>query len=76
ARDATIHALQACVPHATILPSGIERLVIYQQEASGNRFVSAKERQQIDNTFIYDLEVIDKDGNILESWQGLKLQVI
>lgn len=76
ARDATIHALQACVPHTTILPNGIERLEIYEQEASGTRFVSARERQRIGDTFIYDLEVIDKDEKILERWHGLQLRVI
>ena len=27
ARDAAIHAVQACIPHATILPVGVERLI-------------------------------------------------
>src|SRR5205807_9707834 len=28
ARDAAIHAIQACIPHATILPTGVDRLTI------------------------------------------------
>jgi enediyne polyketide synthase len=44
ARDAVIHALQACIPQATILPTGIERLTIYSVNLSDNQFVSAKER--------------------------------
>ena len=76
ARDAVIHALQACVPHATILPTGIEKLTIYGVNSSQSQFVSAKERQHFDDTFIYDLTVFDAEGNILETWQGLELQII
>jgi enediyne polyketide synthase len=76
ARDAVIHALQACVPYATILPTGIEHLTIYSVNLSDNQFVSAKEKQHIGDTFIYDLEVFDSEGNLLETWEGLELQVI
>jgi enediyne polyketide synthase len=76
ARDAVIHALQACVPHATILPTGIERLTVYQVNSSAYQFVRAKERQHIGDTFIYDLEVFDSEGNLLETWEGLELRVI
>jgi enediyne polyketide synthase len=76
ARDATIHALQACIPHATILPIGVERLVQTSAPTSGTRFVSAKERQRIGDTFIYDVKVTDADGCLLEFWSGLQLQVI
>ncbi len=76
ARDAVIHALQACVPQATILPTGIERLTLYSVNLSDNQFVSAKERQHLGDTFIYDLEVFDSEGNLLETWEGLELRVI
>jgi enediyne polyketide synthase len=76
ARDAVIHALQACVPHATILPTGIERLTVYSVNLGENQFVSAKERLHQGDTFVYDLEVLDDDGNLLEVWQGLELKVI
>ncbi len=76
ARDAVIHALQACVPHATILPTGIEKLTIYGVNSSKIQFVSAQEREHFDDTFIYDLTVFDAEGNILEIWQGLELQII
>jgi enediyne polyketide synthase len=76
ARDAVIHALQACVPHATILPTGIERLTIYSVNSEGNQYVLAQERQQIGDTFIYDLQVLTESGEVLEEWLGLTLQVI
>ncbi|MGH2412328.1 MAG: polyketide synthase dehydratase domain-containing protein, partial [Microcystaceae cyanobacterium] len=76
ARDAVIHGLQACVPHGTLLPIGIERLVINQLVSAETFFVSAKERERLGDVFIYDLEVINPDGAISEQWQGLKLQMI
>ncbi|MBD0347485.1 MAG: polyketide synthase dehydratase domain-containing protein, partial [Coleofasciculus sp. Co-bin14] len=76
AKDAAIHALQACIPQATILPTGIDQLIIYDADVTTTRFVQAKERQQIGNTFIYDVDVITADGKIIEHWQGLQLQVI
>ena len=51
ARDAALHAIQACIPHRRILPTGIERLVIRRGE-SGARFVRAKERSRDGNNFI------------------------
>ncbi|WP_249267845.1 SDR family NAD(P)-dependent oxidoreductase [Microcystis aeruginosa] len=76
ARDAVIHALQACVPHATLLPVGIERLTIYRLATSETCLVVAKERQRSGDTFIYDLQVLTPDGEVLERWEGLTLQIV
>ena len=76
ARDAVIHALQACVPHATLLPVGGERLTIFRLATSETCLVVAKERQRTGDTFIYDLQVLTPDGEILEQWEGLTLQIV
>lgn len=76
ARDATIHTLQACIPHATILPTGVERLVRRHVSTSTARFILAQERQRRGDTFIYDVQVTDGDGSVLEIWEGLQLQII
>ncbi|UXE62827.1 MAG: type I polyketide synthase [Woronichinia naegeliana WA131] len=76
ARDAAIHALQACIPHATILPVGIEKLTIYQVNDQVNHQVTAIEREHDGDRFIYDLWVTTESGTILEVWQGLTLQII
>ncbi|NET46584.1 polyketide synthase dehydratase domain-containing protein [Okeania sp. SIO2B3] len=76
ARDAAIHALQACVPHATILPIGVESMIIHSVNSAGNQFVSAKERQHIGDRYIYDLTIFDETGRVLEQWNNLELQVI
>jgi enediyne polyketide synthase len=75
-RDAVIHALQACIPHETILPIGVERFIpgVMQDEASF--FVYGRERQRDGERFIYDVEVIGVNGHVLERWEGLQLQVL
>ncbi|MBD2665827.1 6-deoxyerythronolide-B synthase [Richelia sinica FACHB-800] len=76
ARDAAIHALQACIPHATILPVGVDRLEIFTTPTSQVVYVFAQEQSHIDNTLIYNLEIRDDRGEILEKWSGLKLQIV
>ena len=76
ARDATIHALQSCVPHATILPVGVERLRPCVTKAAGPWLVKARERSHEGGSFVYDVDVVTADGLLLERWQGMKLQVV
>ena len=49
ARDATIHAIQACIPQSTLLPVGVDRLQLSQEAAAnaGRRWVSARERERV-----------------------------
>lgn len=75
-RDATIHAIQACVPVATILPVGVERLEVAHEQTTAECVVSAREREYDGQTFTYDVEVKEMDGRLLERWVGLRLRVI
>jgi enediyne polyketide synthase len=75
ARDAALHAIQACIPHLRILPTGIDRLVVRRLE-QGACFVRAKERQRDGNEFIYDFEVTDTHGEVVERWEGLHLRAV
>jgi len=75
ARDAALHAIQACIPHQRIVPTGIERLVILRNE-SGPRFVRAKERFRHGSLFVYDVEVTDAQGEVVERWDGLLLRAV
>jgi len=76
ARDAVIHAIQACIPHASILPTGVERISIREITNDGRQFVHAKEVGRDGDTFVYDLEVTGADGRVRESWEGLRLRVL
>ena len=68
-RDAAIHAVQACIPHATILPVGVERLIPGPSTSPRPCFVIAKERSDQGDLLIYDLEITDDSGVILERWE-------
>lgn len=75
ARDAALHAIQACIPHRRILPTAIERMVIRRGE-TGPRFVRAKERLRDENNFVYDVEITDIRGEVIERWDGLRLRAV
>lgn len=74
ARDSFIHAIQACIPHATVLPIAVNKFVPAVAGTSTPRFVHARERAREGDTFTYDLQVSDVNGCLLERWEGLQLQ--
>jgi enediyne polyketide synthase len=78
-RDAFMHAIQCCVPNATLLPAGVERLYPAPASSSASSWeliLCAKERGRVGDTFTYDLDVCAIDGRILERWEGLRLQAV
>lgn len=78
ARDATIHAVQACVPHLTLLPLSVERIVPGVARDSGPRYVQAVERTAAADGDIltFDVIVTAADGTVQEQWQGLRLKMM
>ena len=74
-RDAAIHAIQACIPHARLLPIAVERLVV---GCIGDQdcFVHAVERYRQGDLFVYDMSILAEDGAVLERWEGLHLQKV
>ena len=76
-RDAFMHAIQCCVPNATLLPAGVERIRLTGVPAVGQQVtLHAAERSRVGDTFTYDLDVRDVDGQLVERWQGLRLQAV
>ncbi len=77
-RDALIHAIQACIPQATLLPVGIESLHFVPRNMPSDSLVHvyARERAREGNSFFYDVEARDNDGFLLEQWNGLHLQLV
>ena len=76
ARDAAVHAIQACIPHDRILPIGIDRLAIQATASSSPKLVWAMERQRQGDNFLYDVTVTDLHGRVLEEWDGLRLRAV
>ncbi|MFC9863821.1 MULTISPECIES: type I polyketide synthase [unclassified Streptomyces] len=77
-RDALMHGNQVCVPDATLLPSGIERL--YPMAAGADlpeevRYC-ATERYRDGDTYVYDIAVRTPDGTVVERWEGLTLHAV
>ena len=78
-RDVYMHAIQCNVPDATLLPAGIEQLHpadALAAAAGGSLTLHALERSREGDTYIYDLDVLDEAGAVVEAWRGLKLQAV
>jgi enediyne polyketide synthase len=76
ARDAAIHAVQACVPQITLLPIGVYRITGSLKGNVSGLLVHAKERERLGNGFVYDLELTDSEGRVRERWERLHLRAI
>ncbi|HKE55944.1 MAG TPA: SDR family NAD(P)-dependent oxidoreductase [Pyrinomonadaceae bacterium] len=76
ARDAAIHAVQACVPQTALLPVSVERITGSLKGHVGELFVHAQEREHFANDFIYDVTLIDNEGRVRERWERLHLRAI
>lgn len=75
-RDAAIHGIQACIPHAQLLPTGVERISTRHLRSDESLLVVARERQRDGETFVYDLDILAADGALRERWQGLRLRAV
>ncbi|HEY3581781.1 MAG TPA: polyketide synthase dehydratase domain-containing protein, partial [Pyrinomonadaceae bacterium] len=76
ARDAAIHAVQACVPQVTLLPVGVEKITGNLNDQVGELFVHAQERERLPNGFVYDIELTDSEGRVRERWERLQLRAV
>ena len=75
ARDAALHAIQACIPHRRILPTGLGRMTVLKIE-TGVRFVHAREQKREGDDFIFDVEITNARGELVERWSGLALRAV
>jgi enediyne polyketide synthase len=76
ARDAAIHSVQACVPHAVLLPVGVKRVIVGKLNGEEKLLAYAIERRQEGNIYWYDVELRTLDGVVRELWEGLMLQKV
>ncbi len=77
-RDAAMHVLQACVPDGTLLPEGVDRLVLARPEDQEADCVllEAVERLQDGDSYVYDVDLRDSGGTVVERWEGLRLRAV
>lgn len=71
--DATVHALQACVPHRRLLPVGCERFAV-EPDAGAALEVLATERHAGGGEYVWDVVALDREGRRRVSWSGLRLR--
>lgn len=76
ARDAVVHAIQACFPHGALVPIGAARIVLDASNATGPWRVSAVERARDGEVLTYDVDVASADGRAVERWEGLQLKIV
>jgi hypothetical protein len=76
ARDAALHALQACIPHLRVLPVKVERIRLGQLAADRSYTVHATEVARDKDRFVFDLDIREDDGSSVERWEGLELRVV
>ena len=75
-RDAVLHSIQACIPHKTILPIGIDRVTTYADWTHATARVHAVERSSDGDSFVYDLHIEDAEERLCEQWEGLHLRAV
>ena len=75
-RDAAIHAVQACIPQTTLLPVGVGKIIISENQTDEVCLIHAREISRAGNLFTYDLEILNSDGGIREIWTDLRLQAM
>ena len=76
ARDAALHAIQACVPQLTLLPAGVDRIVSHGLGEREPLVVHARERWREGDLFTYDMDILDAAGDVRERWEGLRLRAV
>ncbi|WP_159941968.1 MULTISPECIES: type I polyketide synthase [unclassified Nocardiopsis] len=78
ARDTVMHALQAGVPDAVLLPERVDRLrpADPADQETGHLVLYACERAREGDSHVYDVEVRGPSGRVVERWEGLRLRAV
>ncbi len=75
ARDAGLHALQACAPQRRVLPVLASRIVLFDRDAP-RALVEARETWSDGERFRFDIAWRDPEGRLAEIWQGAEFQAL
>ncbi|NUW42785.1 type I polyketide synthase [Nonomuraea rhodomycinica] len=73
ARDAYMQPMQTCGPTVLAIPLGVDRVV--PGPRAGERAADVYIRHRYDDQ-CWDIEVTDRDGRVVETWQGFRTQLV
>ncbi|TCP24477.1 enediyne polyketide synthase [Scopulibacillus darangshiensis] len=74
-RDAALHGIQSCVPNQILIPVSVGKINFIGDIGKAN-YVYAKEVSQSESNYEYNILILDKEGNLLESWDHLTLTAV
>jgi enediyne polyketide synthase len=75
-RDCFLHAIQICVPRLRLLPLSIESLETRGFPEEGSVYISASERVNDGRDYVYDIEVLDEGGQVIECISGYRCRAV
>ena len=72
-RDAVLHGLQLCIPHQLVLPVAAARVELGRLEPAQIYRIDARQTASDGRRFVFDVQVCDRRGEVIEAWTGLEL---
>jgi enediyne polyketide synthase len=69
-----MHAIQACIPQARLLPVGVAGIQRRPAASPGIVRIQARERQQDGLVYVYDVDFLSETDEVVEAWTGLRLR--
>ena len=75
-RDTALHAIQACIPHAQVLPGGAAAIAWRPHERASQYQIHAREIRRDGDLLVYDLAIATDAGEVVERWTGLELRIV
>jgi enediyne polyketide synthase len=76
ARDAAVHAIQACIPHRVVIPIAVGSLDTGWLDPSAEHSMVATEVADRGAELVYELAIFDQTGRRVEHWRDLLLRVV
>lgn len=76
ARDASLHALQACIPHKIVIPIDVEYIDIGVLDPRQPYSMYALEIEDRIDELVFDLTIFDRDNRPVEFWRRITVRVV
>ena len=76
--DAMLHMVQACVPHHTLLPTGMKQAFFNaaMNLEHGHWYIHAKENYRKDDLFNYNIALVNEHGVVAVAFQEVDFRIV